>query len=60
LENALRVADQLPELKRAIGFDTTDAFSDRLCLWQSAAVITLGERAQLNPESIWKHLPYLS
>ena len=60
LENTLRLADQLPELNRVIGFDTFVAFVDTLGFLKSASVIGAAERAQFDPETIWKQLPYLT
>lgn len=59
LNNALRIADQLPEQNRAIGFDTLDTFSDHLNLLKPAAVIGAAELTKFTPEAIWKQLPYL-
>jgi O-succinylbenzoate synthase len=60
LGNALRIADQLPEHNRAIGFDTLDAFADSLTHLNPAPVICADERAQFAPDTIWKQLPYLT
>jgi O-succinylbenzoate synthase len=60
LESALRLADQLPEHNRVIGFDTLGAFVDTLGFLKSAPVIGAAERAQFDPETIWKQLPYLT
>lgn len=42
--NALSLADQLPGMNRALGFDTCDAFDDGL---------------DLSPDDVWKQLPHL-
>lgn len=60
LDNALRIADQLPEHHRAIGFDTFDTFADSLSILKSAPVIRAAEHAQFTPETVWKQLPYLT
>ena len=60
LESALRIADQLPEHNRAIGFDTLDAFADSLTLLKATPVICADERSEITPETIWKQLPYLT
>ena len=60
LENALRIADQLPNYSRAIGFDTSAAFADSLPSQKSAPIIRAVERSRLTPETIWKQLPNLT
>jgi O-succinylbenzoate synthase len=54
LENALSIADQLPEPGRAIGFDTLDAFSDKRMTLNSGPVIRAVDRSQLNLAEIWE------
>lgn len=56
LENALHIADQLPELKRAIGFGTLDAFADGLTPLSPGPVIAAADRGRLNFAYIWKAL----
>lgn len=60
LENALRIADQLPDHNSAIGFDTLEAFGDSLAVLKSAPTLNAPERARITPETIWKQLPYLT
>jgi len=60
LENALCIADQLPDYNSAIGFDTLEAFADSLTVQQSAPMMSAAERARFTPETIWKKLPYLT
>ena len=57
LENTLRIADQLPDYKLAIGFDTLTAFADGLSPQKSAPIISAAERTGLTSETIWKQLP---
>ena len=57
LENTLRIADQLPDYKLAIGFDTLTAFADGLSAQKSAPIISAAERTGLTSETIWKQLP---
>ena len=56
LENALSIADQLPELNRAIGFDTLEAFSDNLTPLSSSSVIDATDRSGVNLADIWEQL----
>ncbi len=56
LENALSIADQLPELSRAVGFDTLDAFSDALMPLSAVPVITVVDRNRLDSADIWEQL----
>lgn len=60
LENALRVADQLPGLNPGIGFDTMHAFKDMLLASHLDARLTAELRARFNPEHIWQQLPHLN
>ena len=53
LLNSLALGDALPEMNRALGFDTLH-FSDGLEGRSEGAVIRASEIAQMNPESIWK------
>ncbi|CAA6676582.1 MULTISPECIES: o-succinylbenzoate synthase [unclassified Lentimonas] len=56
LENALHLADQLPELNRVIGFDTLDAFTDGLSFGASAPSMNASVRGIQNPTLLWKQL----
>ncbi len=56
LENALALADSLPELQRPIGYDTVDAFDDTLNHIEAAPTICAAERAGYDPEQIWNSL----
>jgi o-succinylbenzoate synthase len=56
LENALSIADQLPELNRAVGFDTLEAFSDALMPLSAFPVITEADRNSLSFADIWERL----
>lgn len=60
LENALRIADQLPDYNLAIGFDTLAAFADSLPFQKSAPIISAVERTRFSLETIWKQLPHLT
>ena len=59
LENALCLADALPEMNRTIGFDTVN-FSDNLSGRNSSAFLRANERMQLDLEELWSHLPQLT
>jgi len=59
LENALTLADRLPGLNRAIGFDTLAAFDDDLHVLKSSPIIHAVSRGEFSPETIWKQLPHL-
>jgi O-succinylbenzoate synthase len=54
LESALLLADRLPQMNRAVGFDTLDAFSDPLSFFKPTAVLGAAERAKMSPEVIWE------
>ena len=56
LENALSIADQLPELNRAIGFDTLESFSDDLMPLGSSSVLNATDRSGVNFADIWERL----
>jgi len=53
LENTLSLADELPGLKRAIGFGTISAFADNLTVLESASVIHAARRVQVNLEGVY-------
>lgn len=54
LENALALADQLPGLNCALGFDTGAAFDDALNFTHSGPRI---ERGSYQPQALWNSLP---
>ncbi|MFO8026143.1 MAG: o-succinylbenzoate synthase, partial [Opitutales bacterium] len=60
LFHALDLADGLPRMKYAIGFDTITAFGDDLAGLAPTPLFQVKERANMNLESIWKQLPPLS
>ena len=60
LEMALRLADQLPDLKYALGFDTVAAFCDGLNFSQLGPQIKPSHRSTYDPQKIWNRLPPLS
>lgn len=60
LSHALELADALPEMKYALGFDTSSAFNDTLSGLKPGSVLLAKERGRIDPESIWKQLPPLS
>lgn len=60
LFHALNLADGLPVMEYAIGFDTIAAFDDDLAGLASTPLFQVKERANMNLESIWKQLPPLS
>ena len=53
LENALSLADTLPEMSRPIGFDTVGAFDDQLNHIAPSPRVQPAERESYNPETIW-------
>ena len=53
LDNALALADALPEMERPVGFDTVGAFEDTLNHLQPAPVICAADRAAYDPVQIW-------
>ena len=56
LLNVLRLADALPEMGHAIGFDTLN-FSDGLSGLNSSAFLRVEDRVKIDPEALWKQLP---
>ncbi len=60
LWQALRLADTLPAMKYAIGFDTLAAFDDDLSKLAPGPSFRADERANFDPELIWKQLPPLT
>lgn len=60
LFHALDLADALPEMKYAIGFDTMAAFDDDLTGMASRPLIPANERTKIDLEAIWNQLPPLS
>ena len=57
LSQALKLADALPAMQYAIGFDTLTAFDDALAGAVAAPVFQASQRAHFDPEVIWKQLP---
>ena len=53
LENSLCLADSLPQVFRPIGYDTVDAFDDRLNYQQAAPTICTSNRRAYDPGLIW-------
>lgn len=53
LENALALADALPEMERPVGYDTVGAFDDGLNHMQPASAICAADRQNYNPGSLW-------
>ncbi|MGB0344050.1 MAG: o-succinylbenzoate synthase [Coraliomargarita sp.] len=56
LYNALQLADALPGMNHAIGFDTLN-FSDDLAGRGSSALLSEHERAHIDLEVLWRQLP---
>ncbi len=56
LLNVLRLADDLPEMNQAIGFDTLN-FSDDLSCRNPSALLRAEDRAGIDPAALWNHLP---
>ena len=59
LSAALRMADALPGMGRAIGFDTLN-FTDNLSQRKQSAWITKQQRTGISPDQIWIDLPHLT
>ena len=59
LLNTLELADALPEMNRAIGFDTS-IFLDKLNISIVKPLLKNSERIKISPDYIWKQLPDLS
>lgn len=60
LSHALSLADYLPDLKYAIGFDTLSAFNDSLCGLDAKPVIMASDRAKIDPDALWNQLAPLT
>ncbi|PXA02958.1 o-succinylbenzoate synthase [Coraliomargarita sinensis] len=60
LFQALDLADNLPDIKYAIGFDTIAAFDDDLSGLVPGPIFPAGARAKIDLESIWNQLPHSS
>ena len=58
LRQALALADMLPEMTYAVGFDTRSAFADDLAGSRSGPWIRAAERNAIDPQEIWKKLPH--
>ena len=56
LLNTLELADALPEMDRAIGFDTS-IFLDKLNTTMVKPLLTISDRINISPDYIWKQLP---
>lgn len=54
LENALCLADQLPELNQVIGFDTLNAFADDLMPLETGPLISVSDRIRHKSSGIWE------
>ena len=59
LLNTLELADTLPEMNRAIGFDTS-IFLDKLNISIATPLLKISDRIKISPDYIWKQLPELS
>jgi len=57
LANALALLDQLPDIGRAIGFDTAGMFFDFLSPVMPSACVDTAMLASYEPSALWKHLP---
>lgn len=60
LVQALQLADALPIMQYAIGFDTIAVFDDALTAPVAAPVFQASARTDFDPEVIWKQLPPLN
>ena len=59
LLNTLELADSMPEMNRAIGFDTS-IFLDELNITLDNPFLKISDRINISPDYIWKQLPDLS
>ena len=59
LLNTLALADAMPEVNRAIGFDTS-IFLDKLNISIVKPLLKISDRINISPDYIWKQLPDLS
>lgn len=57
---ALALADMLPEMDYALGFDTGTAFNDTLGTQLSGPAFSVDDRLRYDPNRIWNQLPPLS
>lgn len=60
LFHALDLADGMPEIKYALGFDTIAAFDDDLAGLVPGPALRAKERSKIDLEAIWNQLPPLS
>jgi len=60
LSQALRLADSLPPMGYAIGFDTRVAFDDTLSGFGNGPLLPADERIHFNPQMIWNQLAPLN
>lgn len=60
LAQVLELADGLPEMKYAIGFDTLSAFDDCLCGLDAKPVLAASDRAKIDLDALWNQLAPLT
>ena len=56
IESALTLADALPDLERALGYDTVNAFDDALTQIKAGPVICASQRECYDAEQIWNSI----
>ena len=56
MESVFRLADTLPEVDRALGYDTVNAFNDALTQIKAGPIICASQRQRYDPEQIWNSI----
>jgi hypothetical protein len=56
MESAFTLADALPGLERAIGYDTVNAFEDKMTQIREGPIICASLRECYDPEQIWNSI----
>ena len=56
MESAFTFADALPDLERAVGYDTINAFDDAMTQIKEGPIICASQRECYDPEQIWNSI----
>lgn len=56
MESAFTLADALPDLERAVGYDTINAFDDAMTQIKEGPIICASQRECYDPEQIWNSI----
>lgn len=56
MESAFTLADALPDLERAVGYDTINAFEDAMTQIKEGPIICASQRECYDPEQIWNSI----